>query len=224
MRLLLPGCAPGYFDWLNSLADKPTGGLAVRRDAREEPRQLPHVIENDRLRPFERAPRGEAPGIAEGAHAGRAGGFDAVAAVLDDRARGRRDAHAARRVQEKIGGRFAACDLTGAEDPAGEALVEPGEPQGEPDLLVRPARGDARRERDRVERLDDTRHRRELGRERVAVEVAKGLLPVARKAAPQVRLDLAGHLLVRPPHEAVDDLGFGQGPAEPAQYDDVDLD
>src|SRR5882724_1397168 len=131
--------APGYFEWLNSLADKGTAReLPSRRGARDEPGKLPHVFENNRLWTLERVPRGNTSRIAEGAHARRPGGFDAVAAVFDDRAVGGRDPHAARGVEEQVRGRLAARDLAGAEDPAGEPLVEPGESQGEANLLVRP--------------------------------------------------------------------------------------
>src|SRR5262249_19163931 len=113
---------------------------------------------------LERAPWGEAAGVAERAHAGGPGGLDAVGAVRDDRAAGGWDAQALRRVQEQIRGWLAAGDLADAEDPAGEALVEPGEPESVANLLVCAARRDAGRNRDGVERRDDPRHRRGLGR------------------------------------------------------------
>src|SRR5262249_62092717 len=132
---------------------------------------------------LERARWGEAAGVAERSHAVGSGGLDAVGAVLDDRAAGGRDAQALRRVQEQIRGWLAAGDLADAEDPAGEAFVEPGEPESVANLLVCAARRDARRNRDGVERLDDPRHRRRAGGGGPAGEGAEQLLPPCRQPA-----------------------------------------
>ena len=69
------------------------------------------------------------------------------------------------RVQEEVGRRLAVGDLGRAEDAALEALPQPGRAQRDRHLRVRPARRDARRQRDPVERVDDARHRLELARE-----------------------------------------------------------
>src|SRR6266566_8936445 len=95
----------------------------------DESRQLPHVVEYDGARPLEPAPRRQPARIAERTHAGGARRFDSEPTVLDDHAVGGGDGHSRRRVEEEVRRRLAVDDLAGAEDAAGEAIVESGEPQ-----------------------------------------------------------------------------------------------
>src|SRR5207244_12086892 len=126
-----------------------------------------------------------------------------------------------RRVDKQIGGRLAASDLAGAEDPAREAVVEPGESKRKANLLVGPARRDTRRYGDRVECLDDAGHRLELGGESVAIQMLERLFPARAERTAQVSLDLGGHLRVAPAHESLDDLRLGHRPAQPGEPGDV---
>jgi hypothetical protein len=96
-----------------------------------------------------------------------------------------RNTHASGRVQKQIGSRLAAGDVADAEDPAREALVEPREPEGEADLLVCPARRDAGRDRDCIERLDDAGNRLELGLERLPIEMTKRSSQLAGRRWPR---------------------------------------
>jgi len=71
--------------------------------------------------------------------------------------------------------------LARAEDPAREAVVEPGEPQRVANLLVGSARRDTRRDRDGVERLENPGYRRELGGESLSIQMSEWLFPARRK-------------------------------------------
>jgi hydroxymethylglutaryl-CoA reductase len=62
-------------------------------------------------------------------------------------------------VEEQVGGGLAVGDLVAAEDAALEPLVEAGVAEGEAELVVAAAGGDAGRGRDLVERLLDAVHR-----------------------------------------------------------------
>src|SRR5262249_33859251 len=140
-----PSCGPpGYFDWLNSLADK---GTAREPVTARRPRSAGEALACPRT-PRCHGLRARAAGRGRRRSRTRAcprpGPPRRHRAVLDDDAPGGLYAHAPRRVQEQIRGRLAAGDLADAEDPAREALVEPGEPQSEANLLVRPTRRDAR--------------------------------------------------------------------------------
>src|SRR2546427_3768346 len=113
--------------------------------------------------PSEPMPRRQPPRLAEGAHAGSSGGLDSISTVFDDRTARGVDSHAIRGVKEEIRSRLAPGDFAGTEDPADEAAVEPGQPQGVANPLVATARRDAGRGGDSVERLENPRHRLELG-------------------------------------------------------------
>ena len=145
-------------------------------------------------------------------------------AVLDDRAVGGRDAHPRRRVQEEVGRRLAAWDLGRAEDAAGEALVETRLAERVAHLLVAPARRDAGRRADAVERLDDPVHRLKLGIERLPVEVEVLRVPVGRERTAEMLLDLAAHVVVRVSDEPLGDLRLRQRPPDARQNDRVHAD
>src|SRR5438093_3852904 len=124
--------------------------------------------------------------------------------------------------RKRSGGRLAVRHLARAEDPAREAVVEPGEPQRVANLLVSSARRDTRRDRDGVERLENPGYRRELGGEGLSIQMSEWLFPARRKRPTQVRLDLSGHFLVALTHESLDHFRLGHRPAELGEHGDVD--
>src|SRR5262249_58587181 len=68
-------------------------GAAATAGPVEEPGELPHALEHDRVRTLEKLSRREPAGESEGAHARGARRLDAGAAVLDHHAGARLDAH-----------------------------------------------------------------------------------------------------------------------------------
>src|SRR5439155_20510302 len=154
----------------------------------------------------------------EGAHAGSSGGLDSISTVFDDRTARGVDSHAIRGVKEEIRSWLAPGDFAGTEDPADEAAVEPGQPQGVANPLVATARRDAGRGGDSVERLENPRHRLELGFESRPIQMLKGLVPVRRKRAAEVRLDLRRHVFIGPAHEPLDHFRLGHRPAKLREY------
>ena len=142
--------------------------------------------------------------VAEHGHPGPERRLDAGRRVLDHGAVRGLPAHRRRGVQEQVGRRLAVLDLGGAEDPALEAVPQPRVPEREAHLLDRGARGHAVRQRDRVERGHDARHRLQLllegGEHPVEVAAAEAL------GQPAALVRVGDDVLPRAPHERLDRL------------------
>jgi hypothetical protein len=89
---------------------------------------------------------------------------------------------------------------------------------------VAPARRDAGRRADAVERLDDPVHRLKLGIERFPIEVEVLRVPVGRERTAEMLLDLAAHVVVRVSDEPLGDLRLRQRPPDAGQDDRVHAD
>jgi hypothetical protein len=87
---------------------------------------------------------------------------------------------------------------------------------------VRAAGGDARGRRDRIQGLDHAVDGLELVLERLAVQPRVRVIPARLEAPPDRALDLAGHVRLGAAHEALDDLGLGQGPTEVGEDHRID--
>src|SRR4029453_16058990 len=127
--------------------------------------------------------------------------------------------HPGGRVEEQVGGGLAVGDLVAAEDAALEAPVEAGVAQGEAELVVAAAGGDTGRcgGLDLVEGVQDAVHRDQLGGVGLPVPPVELVLPVARQPVPELGLDRLVHVLGGPAHQALDDGGLAQRPAELGQ-------
>ena len=127
-------------------------------------------------------------------------------------------------MEEEIGGGLAVADLDRAEDPPGEALIEPGELELEGQLVGLAAGGDAGRGGDAVERLLDAVDRLQLALEGLGVPRAAARDPVLGERMAQVRLDGLAHHRRRAPDVAVDDLLLGEVEPELGEHHRVDAD
>jgi hypothetical protein len=147
--------------------------------------------------------------VSQHRHPGGDCGGDPPGTVLDHDATLRHDAHPFRGVEEEIGIGLAALDFVAGEDPPGEALVQPGQAQGQRHLLVAAAGGDAGRQGDLVERPGDPRHRPQFapeGRRDRRVELR---LPVVRERPAEPFLDPAQRRRHPDPEELADAVLVG---------------